>query len=85
MGSIREQVKDVAITEAQDSTQNASTLRYTQVVFNNPTPCTIKSVEGTTVTVKTKTGQIVSGILAGSTTPFKGCIGVVIGSTYFGM
>jgi len=82
--SLRKRIEQIAADAISGSSRNLSTFRYQQVTFSNPTPATIKSVEGTTVTVELVNGTVISGIIAGTTTPNPGEPGVVVGDRWFG-
>ena len=82
--SLRKRVQQIALDAVADSSRNISTYRYQQMTFSTPTPATIKSVQGTTVTVTLINGTELDGIIAGVSTPNIGEPGVVLGGRWFG-
>lgn len=82
--SLRKRIEKIALDAVADSSRDISTYRYQQTTFSNPTPATIKSVQGTTITVELVNGSVVDGIIAGTTTPIVGSLGVVLGGRWFG-
>lgn len=82
--SLRKRIEKIAQDAIADSGRDLSTYRYQQITFSIPTPATIKSVEGTTITVELLNGTTIDGIIAGTTTPIAGEKGSVIGGRWFG-
>lgn len=82
--SLRSRIDQRISAALATSGKNTAELRSQQMQFAQRIPCIIKSVEGTTITVQLNDGTELGDVIAGTTTPIVGMVGIVVGNRFFG-